>query len=77
MAASKTVNPVNPSPTVSPQRAYFIWSTFAYFVSRLFQTPEVGLMDTLRYKLVSQGTQVTVDNTWFSDVDMIPFTLSD
>ena len=22
MAASKTVNPVNPSPTVSPQRAY-------------------------------------------------------
>ena len=36
-------------------------------------------MDTLRYKLVSQGTlQVTeVDNAWFLDVDMIPFTLSD
>ena len=62
-----------------PQESLFIWSTFAYFVSRLFQTPDVGLMDTLRYKLVSQGTlQVTeVDNAWFSDVDMIPFTLSD
>ena len=48
----------------------FIWNTFADFVSRLFQTPEIGLMDTLRYKLVSQGTlQVTeVDNAWFSHV---------
>ena len=64
MAASKTVNPVNPSPTVSPQRAYLFEAHFAGFVFRLFQTPEVGLMDTLRYKLVSQGTlQVTeVDN---------------
>ena len=62
-----------------PPEGLFIWSTFADFVSRLFQTPEVWLVDTLRYKLVSQGTlQVTeVDNAWFLDVDMIPFTLSD
>ena len=62
-----------------PPESLFIWSTFAGFVFRLFQTPEVGLMDTLRYKLVSQGTlQVTeVDNAWFSHVDMVPFTLSD
>ena len=73
MVARKTVYRKSFSYCKHPE-GLFIWSTIAYFVSRLFQTPE----GHIRYKVVSQGTlQVTeVDNAWFSDVDTIPFTLS-
>ena len=65
---------VNPSPTVSTQRVYLFEAQLHILSPDYFKL----LKDTLRYKVVSQGTlQVTeVDNARFSDVDTIPFTLS-